>query len=108
MIVDCAIYEDGERRAGDLEVSEAARAAGDEHTPAFAWLGVHEPTPEELDAVPRELDLHNLPPRVRPPRARRRGGGRGARAPEARGLRRYSVLRAQARSLHRPRGGDPR
>jgi magnesium transporter len=60
MIVDCAIYEDGERRAGDLEVSEAARAAGDERTPAFAWLGVHEPTPEEFDAVAREFDLHEL------------------------------------------------
>jgi magnesium transporter len=60
MIVDCAIYEDGERRAGDLAVSEAARAAGDETTPAFAWLGVHEPTPEEFDAVAREFDLHEL------------------------------------------------
>jgi magnesium transporter len=60
MIVDCAIYEDGERRAGDLDVSEAARAAGDETTPAFAWLGVHEPTPEEFDAVAREFDLHEL------------------------------------------------
>jgi magnesium transporter len=60
MIVDCAIYEDGERRAGDLEVSEAARAAGDERSPAFAWLGVHEPTPEEFDAVAREFDLHEL------------------------------------------------
>jgi magnesium transporter len=60
MIVDCAIYEDGERRAGDLDVSEAARAAGDETTPAFAWLGVHEPTTEEFDAVRREFDLHEL------------------------------------------------
>ena len=60
MIVDCAIYEDGERRAGDLDVAEAARAAGDESTPAFAWLGVHEPTPEEFDAVAREFDLHEL------------------------------------------------
>jgi magnesium transporter len=60
MIVDCAIYEDGERRAGDLAVSEAARVAGDGTTPAFAWLGVHEPTPDEFDAVAREFDLHEL------------------------------------------------
>jgi magnesium transporter len=60
MIVDCAIYEDGERRAGDLDVAQAARAAGDGSTPAFAWLGVHEPTPEEFDAVRREFDLHEL------------------------------------------------
>src|SRR3954463_5325701 len=60
MIVDCAIYEDGERRAGDLEVAEAARAAGDETTPAFAWLRGPEPTPEGVDAVAREFDLHEL------------------------------------------------
>jgi magnesium transporter len=59
MIVDCAIYEDGERRQGDLDVSEAARAACDD-TPAFVWLGAHEPTAEEFDAVRREFDLHEL------------------------------------------------
>ena len=59
MIVDCAIYEDGERRAGDLDVSEAARAACDD-TPAFVWLGAYEPTAEEFDAVAREFDLHEL------------------------------------------------
>jgi magnesium transporter len=59
MIVDCAIYEDGERRAGDLDVSDAARAAGDD-SGAFVWLGAHEPTAEEFDAVRREFDLHEL------------------------------------------------
>jgi magnesium transporter len=59
MIVDCAIYEDGERRAGDLDVSDAARAACDDSS-AFVWLGAHEPTAEEFDAVRREFDLHEL------------------------------------------------
>jgi magnesium transporter len=59
MIVDCAIYEDGERREGDLEVSEAARAACDP-TASFVWLGAYEPTAEEFDAVAREFDLHEL------------------------------------------------
>jgi magnesium transporter len=59
MIVDCAIYEDGERRAGDLEVSDAAKAAGDSSA-CFVWLGVHEPTAEEFDAVAREFELHEL------------------------------------------------
>src|SRR3954471_1928375 len=59
MIVDCAVYEDGERRAGDLDVADAARAACDE-SPAFVWLGAHEPTAEEFDAVRREFDLHEL------------------------------------------------
>jgi magnesium transporter len=60
VIVDCAIYEDGERRGGDLDVADAARAAYDESTSAFVWLGVHEPTAEEFDAVRREFDLHEL------------------------------------------------
>ena len=59
MIVDCAIYEDGERRAGDLEVADAARAACDD-TASFVWLGAYEPTAEEFDAVAREFDLHEL------------------------------------------------
>jgi magnesium transporter len=59
MIVDCAIYEGGERRAGDLEVADAARAACDD-TSSFVWLGAYEPTAEEFDAVAREFDLHEL------------------------------------------------
>src|SRR6187455_2355702 len=59
MIVDCAIYEDGARRAGDLEVADAARAACDD-TASFVWLGAYEPTAEEFDAVAREFDLHEL------------------------------------------------
>jgi magnesium transporter len=59
MIVDCAIYEDGERRGGDLDVADAARAACDD-TPSFVWLGAYEPTADEFDAVRREFDLHEL------------------------------------------------
>jgi len=59
VIVDCAIYEDGERREGDVELGEAARAACDD-TAGFVWLGVHEPTAEEFDAIRREFDLHEL------------------------------------------------
>jgi len=60
VIVDCAIYEDGERRDGDVELDEAARTACDEASPAFVWLGVHEPTAEEFDSIRREFDLHEL------------------------------------------------
>ncbi len=59
MIVDCAIYEDGARRAGDLVVADAARAACDD-TASFVWLGAYEPSAEEFDAVAREFDLHEL------------------------------------------------
>jgi magnesium transporter len=59
MIVDCAIYEDGARRTGPLELTEAARVAGN-GTGGFVWLGAHEPTAEEFDAVRREFHLHEL------------------------------------------------
>jgi magnesium transporter len=59
VIVDCAIYEDGARRAGDVDLSDAARAAAAD-SGSFVWLGVHEPTAEEFDAERRDVDLHEL------------------------------------------------
>jgi magnesium transporter len=59
MIVDCAIYENGERRGGNLGVEEAASLACDGR-PGFVWLGAYEPTAEEFDHVRREFDLHEL------------------------------------------------
>jgi magnesium transporter len=59
VIVDCAIYEDGVRRTGDLPLGEAARAASDEH-PGWVWLGLYEPTAEEFDSIRREFELHEL------------------------------------------------
>ena len=57
-IVDCAVYEDGCRRAGELPLTEAGEAARCED--AFVWIGVYEPTEEEFDALRREFDLHEL------------------------------------------------
>jgi magnesium transporter len=56
-IVDLAVYKDGKR---EDEVSfdqafEACRAPG-----TLVWIGLHEPTPEEFDAVRREFELHEL------------------------------------------------
>jgi magnesium transporter len=58
MIVDCAVYEDGCRRAGDLPLTAAGEAA--QHDGSFVWIGVFEPSEEEFDAVRREFDLHEL------------------------------------------------
>src|SRR5215216_4353518 len=58
MIVDCAVYEDGSRRAGDLPLAAAGEAA--HRDGSFVWLGVYEPSEEEFDAVRREFDLHEL------------------------------------------------
>ncbi|MDP8959716.1 MAG: magnesium/cobalt transporter CorA [Actinomycetota bacterium] len=58
MIVDCAVYEDGLRRAGELALEqayEAGRKAG-----AFVWIGLHEPTAAEFESVRSEFNLHEL------------------------------------------------
>ena len=58
MIVDCAVYEDGSRRAGDLALADAGEAS--QRDGAFVWIGVYEPSAEEFDSVAREFDLHEL------------------------------------------------
>jgi magnesium transporter len=58
MIVDCAVYEDGCRRGGDLALTEAGAAA--QRDGSFVWIGVYEPSEEEFDSVRREFDLHEL------------------------------------------------
>jgi magnesium transporter len=58
MIVDCAVYEGGRRRPGELPLAHACEASR-QHD-AFVWLGLYEPTEEEFDSVRREFDLHEL------------------------------------------------
>jgi magnesium transporter len=57
MIVDCAVYEEGKRREGDLSFQQAKEARGDR---GFVWIGLYEPSEEEFDAIKREFDLHEL------------------------------------------------
>ena len=58
MIVDCAVYVDGCRRGGTLALEDAYEASLREG--AFVWIGLHEPSTEEVDSVRREFDLHEL------------------------------------------------
>ncbi len=56
MIVDCAVYEEGKRSDISLDgAHEACLRDG-----AFVWIGLHEPTREEFDAVSGEFELHEL------------------------------------------------
>jgi magnesium transporter len=56
VIVDCAVYDKGERSDVSLEgAQEAYRRDG-----AFVWIGLHEPTPEEIETVSGEFGLHEL------------------------------------------------
>ena len=58
MIVDCAVYEDGVRRDGRVELEHAYEACREPGR--FVWIGLYEPTADEFDSVRREFDLHEL------------------------------------------------
>ena len=58
-IVDCAVYEDGKRRDGPLELQDAYELCARDSS-SWVWIGLHQPTEEEFDAVRAEFDLHPL------------------------------------------------
>jgi magnesium transporter len=58
VIVDCAVYENGVRREGELALSDALEAG--RHEGSFVWIGLHEPTEAEFAAVRDEFGLHEL------------------------------------------------
>jgi magnesium transporter len=58
MIVDCAVYQDGKRRPGELALDEAYEAGCADN--AFVWIGLYEPDEAEFDSVRREFNLHEL------------------------------------------------
>jgi magnesium transporter len=61
MIVDCAVYTEGKRQEGSLELDEAYEAGRNGGDPSkFVWIGLKEPTEEEFDSVAREFHLHEL------------------------------------------------
>jgi magnesium transporter len=58
VIVDCAIYENGVRRGGKVDLEHAYDVR---HEPGrFVWIGLYEPTEQEFDALRREFNLHPL------------------------------------------------
>jgi len=60
MIVDCAHYKDGKRQhEGKLSLDEASRCVKGEQG-EFVWLGLYEPSGEELHEVAQRFDLHEL------------------------------------------------
>jgi magnesium transporter len=59
MIVDCAHYHDGRRQhEGPMAPEEAAAICGRE--PGFVWLGVVEPSADELASMQAAFGLHEL------------------------------------------------
>ena len=58
MIVDKALYENGLRRPGELDLEQMYEACRSPE--CFAWIGLYEPSEEEFDSVRREFNLHEL------------------------------------------------
>ncbi len=58
MIVECAVYEDGRRRPGEIPLEDACEAG--QRDGAFVWVGLFEPTSDEFEAIRREFALHPL------------------------------------------------
>ncbi|GAA3139115.1 magnesium transporter [Kribbella aluminosa] len=58
MIIDCAYYRDGRRQ--HVEAMSVADAAASCRAGGFVWLGMFEPTPEELADVRTNFGLHEL------------------------------------------------
>src|SRR5258707_4744819 len=58
MIVDCAHYLDGSRQSDrPIPLDEAAMQC---HQSGFVWLGMFEPSGDELDEVRESFGLHEL------------------------------------------------
>lgn len=61
MIVDCAYYQDGRRQQeAPLELDQASEIRGGPHD-GFIWLGMVEPSAQELADVQQRFELHDLP-----------------------------------------------
>jgi magnesium transporter len=58
LIVDCAVYQGGQRRPGELKLGEAFDACQREE--AFVWLGLYEPAEDEFERMRKEFNLHEL------------------------------------------------
>jgi magnesium transporter len=59
VIVDCAVYEAGRRRGASVPLEDAFEAARD-LADGFVWIGLHQPTMDEIAAVAEEFELHPL------------------------------------------------
>ena len=58
-VVDCGLYEGGERLGGRVELESALRQA-DACQHGFVWIGLHDPSPGVVEAVGEHFELHPL------------------------------------------------
>jgi len=60
VIVDCAVYRQGTRLDLDCRDDLQMALAAAEQPSDFIWVGLHDPTAEELERVAKVFDLHPL------------------------------------------------
>jgi magnesium transporter len=58
-VVDCGLYQGGERMGGRIELETALRKA-DACEDGFVWIGLHDPSPGVVEAVGEHFELHPL------------------------------------------------
>ena len=58
-VVDCGLYDEGHRQGGRVEL-ETALSRADACRDGFVWIGLHDPSPEVVEAVGRRFELHPL------------------------------------------------
>src|SRR5882724_8606881 len=58
VIGDCGVYEHGSRRPGRVPLHEAREVA--DSTSGFVWIGLQQPTPEQIAKVAYEFHLPPL------------------------------------------------
>ncbi|CAM3313172.1 magnesium and cobalt transport protein CorA [Kibdelosporangium persicum] len=58
-VVDCAVYVDGKRLPGRWSHAEAIAEVRERGT-GFVWIGLHEPTADEIEGVAEMYGLHEL------------------------------------------------
>jgi magnesium transporter len=58
-VVDCGLYEGGERLGGHVELASALRKA-DACQHGFVWIGLHDPSPGVVEAIGKHFELHPL------------------------------------------------
>ncbi|WP_331766469.1 magnesium/cobalt transporter CorA [Embleya sp. NBC_00896] len=59
VVVDCALYDKGVRRPGEVALDEALDAA-EAGAGTFVWIGLHAPRTEDLAEIATAFDLHPL------------------------------------------------
>jgi magnesium transporter len=58
-VVDCGLYDAGQRLGGRIELETALRKA-DACQDGFVWIGLHDPSPGVVEAVGEHFELHPL------------------------------------------------